>query len=67
MREGQEFNGWIYLGCRGAGTDDVWYEYQHKPCGTAVEFMQGSVEHVCPKCEPERWAEFQRRDGLRVD
>jgi len=47
--------GWITLECHGAGTDDVRYEVQHKPCGTVIEVLQGYWA-ICPKCQPEEWA-----------
>jgi len=46
---------WVSLGCRGAGTDEVYYKHRHTPCGTDIEFMQG-YEPICPKCQPEEWA-----------
>jgi hypothetical protein len=51
---------WISLGCRGAGTDEVYYRCQHKPCGTEIEVLEGYLA-ICPKCQPEEWAEQERR------
>jgi hypothetical protein len=57
---------WIYLDTRGAGTDEVYGRYQHAPCGTKLEIMQGEVARICPKCQPEEWAKAhgrERNDG----
>ena len=53
---------WITLSCRGAGTagtDEVYYRYQHRPCGTEIEVLQGYMA-ICPHCQPEEWAEQNR-------
>lgn len=59
LRRSQEQCGqeeWVHLRTRGAGTDEVFGVYQHKPCGTVVEVMQGYFADICPKCQPEQWA-----------
>lgn len=54
--EGDKPNEWVYLDTRGAGTDEVYGQYRHTPCGTVVEIAQGYAPDVCPKCQPEEWA-----------
>jgi hypothetical protein len=55
---------WEHLGTLGAGTDDVYGQYRHKPCGTKVEVMQGYFVRSCPKCQPEEWEKERMREGL---
>ena len=42
--------------------DGVYYVHTHKPCGTQIMVLMGQMA-VCPKCEPQRWAELRARDG----
>ena len=35
----------------------------HKPCGTEVWVLMGCAA-ICPKCQPEEWAEQKKREGL---
>jgi hypothetical protein len=53
---------WVYIETLGAGTDEVYSRYRHAPCGTELEILQGHVVRVCPKCQPEEWAEREARD-----
>jgi predicted RNA-binding Zn-ribbon protein involved in translation (DUF1610 family) len=58
---------WVHLGTLGAGTEEVYGQYRHTPCGTVLEILQGHVAHICPKCHADEWAAQQRRDGFKVD
>jgi hypothetical protein len=53
---------WVSLGCRVAGTEEVYYGYRHVPCGTEIEVLQGyGWLRICPKCDAERWtAEYEQ-------
>jgi hypothetical protein len=52
---------WVYLGTLGAGTDEVYGQYQHAPCGTVLEILQGHMARICPKCHAKEWADMQAR------
>jgi hypothetical protein len=43
---------WVKLRTFGAGTEDVWREYRHTPCGTVIEVADGH-QPTCPKCQPK--------------
>ena len=41
--------------------DDMYYIKVHVPCGTEMMVLMGFVP-LCPKCQPEEWAERKARD-----
>lgn len=43
--------------------DDAYYVHVHRPCGTEVMTLVGHVA-ICPKCQPEEWAETKRKEGF---
>ena len=58
-------NEWVYLDTLGAGTEEVRGRYQHAPCGTVLEILQGYMATICPKCQPKEWAEEKARQLAR--
>ncbi len=53
---------WEDIG-KGRLIDDLYYTVRHKPCGTVVN-VQGGYVTVCPKCQPEEYAERERKAGF---
>ena len=46
---------WVKIRTFGAGTEDVWREYQHTPCGTVMEVADGhspSARNVSRRTNP---------------
>lgn len=48
------------------GHCDDYSEMIHVPCDTRIVVLMGHAP-ICPKCEPEKFAEAKRRDISRLD